>query len=138
MPNDPRDRLVAFRKRLYIDHDLAAVDEYLHPEFTSDSPLIAEPGRQAYKQFIRKLYDGLPDLHPAEQTILVEQDSMMAMTSWRATHKGPFLGIAATGKTLAFKTADRYKLRDGLLYRHWDVVDRLDASVAIGLLQPSL
>lgn len=137
VPNDARERLLSFRKRLYTDHDLTAVDEHLHPDFESDSPLIAQPGREAYKQFIRMLYDGLPDLLPVEQTILVEQERMMAMTSWRATHTGPFLGIAGTGKILAFKTADRYELRDGLLYRHWDVVDRLDASITIGLLKPA-
>lgn len=134
--NDARERLLSFRKRLYTDHDLTAVDEYLHPDFESDSPLITQPGREAYKQFIGMLYDGLSDLRPVEQTILVEKESMMAMTSWRATHTGPFLGVAGTGKTLAFKTADRYELCDGLFYRHWDVVDRLEASIAIGLLQP--
>ncbi|MBR2688875.1 MAG: ester cyclase [Aquamicrobium sp.] len=135
-PNDARKRLLAFRSRLYVDHDLGAVDDYLHPEFESDSPLIASPGREAYRQFVRMLHEGLPDLCPVEQTILVEHDRMMAMTHWRATHTGPFLGVAGTGKTLTFKTADRYELRDRQLYRHWDVVDRLDASMAIGLLRP--
>ncbi|PLP55499.1 hypothetical protein CYK37_30340 [Mesorhizobium loti] len=135
--SDARERLLAFRNRLYVDHDLSVVDEYLHPEFESDSPLIARPGREAYRQFIRMLYEGVPDLLPVEQTILLEQDRMMAMTHWRATHSGPFLGVAGTGKTVTFKTADRYELRDRQLYRHFDVVDRLDASIAIGLLRPA-
>lgn len=135
--DEARKRLLTFRSRLYVDHDLSAVDEYLHPDFESDSPLIARPGREAYKQFVRMLHGGLPDLRPIEQAILVEQDNMMAMTIWRATHAGPFLGVAGTGKAVIFKTADRYELRDRQLYRHWDVVDRLDASIAIGLLRPA-
>jgi hypothetical protein len=39
--------------------------------------------------------------------------------------------------TLQFKTADRYQLRDGLFFEHWDVVDRLDASLAMGLIRPA-
>jgi predicted ester cyclase len=60
----------------------------------------------------------------------------MAMTDWEGTHGGPFLGVPATGAALQFKTADRYQLRDGLLFEHWDVVDRLDASRAIGVIGP--
>jgi hypothetical protein len=49
-------------------------------------------------------------------------------------HRGTFLGAPASGAVLSFKTADRYELRDGMLFEHWDVVDRLDAMVGLGLL----
>lgn len=132
-----RTRFLAFRHRLYIEHDLSAVDEYLHPEFTSHSAMIPGTGRDAYKNFVRQFYDGLPDLRPLDQEILVEGDQLMAMTSWKGTHTGTFLGVPATNKAVTINTADRYALRDGLLFQHWDVVDRLSASLAIGLLKPS-
>ena len=133
-PTNARDRFLAFRRRLYGDHDLSAVDEYLHPQFSSHSAMIPGVGREVYKQFVERLYQGVPDLRPEEQHILVEGDQLMAMTSWRGTHTGTFLGVPATGTNITFATADRYQLVDQLLFRHWDVVDRLDASIAIGLL----
>ena len=72
------------------------------------------------------------------QQVLVEGERLMAMTRWQATHTGTFLGVPATGKALHFETADLYRLRDGLLVEHWDVVDRLDASIALGLIYPDL
>jgi predicted ester cyclase len=126
-----------FRRRLYLDHDLGAVDAHIHPEFKSHNPLVGEPGRAAYKLFVQMFYKGVPDLRPVTQHVVVEDDILMAMTEWEGTHKGPFLGAPATGASLKFKTADRYRIRDALLFEHWDVVDRLDASLAIGVLRPA-
>ena len=132
-----RTRFLAFRYRLYIEHDLSAVDEYLHPEFTSHSAMIPGTGRDAYKSFIRQFHEGLPDLQPVDQQVLVEDGQLMAMTTWKGTHSGTFLGVPATNKAVSIDTADRYALRDDLLFQHWDVVDRLSASLAIGLLKPA-
>lgn len=135
-PIAPRDRFLAFRHRLYVEHDLTAVDEYLHPQFSSHSPMIQGIGHDAYKRFVSQLHDGVPDLRQVNLHVLAEDENLMAMTSWEGTHTGSFLGAAATGKAVTFATADRYELKDGLLFRHWDVIDRLSASIAIGLLAP--
>lgn len=135
--DDIRQRFVAFRERLYGRHDLSAVDEMVHPDFTSGSPLI-EPGIEGYKAFARMLTRALPDLRALRQDILVEGDRLMAMAEWQGTHRGLLLGADATGAVLRFATADLYRLRDGLLVEHHDVVDRLVASIALGLLaQPA-
>lgn len=132
--DDIRQRFLEFRDRLYSRHDLAAVDEIVHPGFTSDSPLIA-PGIEGYKAFARMLTQALPDLRALRQDVVVEGDRLMAMAQWQGTHRGPLLGAAPTGAVLRFATADLYRLQDGLLVEHRDVVDRLDASIALGLVR---
>lgn len=137
MTNDEtRQRFLDLRKRLYEHHDLSAVDAYLHPHFKSHNPLVGGSGIGGYKTFVRSLFfEGVPDLRPVSQEVLVEGARLMAMTQWQATHTGMFLGVAPTGQALQFATADLYHLRDGLLHEHWDVVDRLDASLALGLIR---
>ena len=132
-----RDRFLAFRHRLYVEHDLSAVDDHLHPEFSSQNPMIRGTGPEAYRRFARQLHEGVPDLRQIDLHVLVQDDNLMAMTSWEGTHTGSFLGAPATGKVITFATADRYTLKDNLLFRHWDVVDRLAASIAVGLLAPA-
>ncbi|MGO1074661.1 ester cyclase [Inquilinus sp. CA228] len=134
---DVRQRFLEFRERLYGRHDLAAVDEMVHPDFTSDSPLIA-PGIAGYKAFARMLQTALPDLQALRHDVVVEGDRLMAMAQWQGTHRGLLLGAAPTGAVLRFATADLYRLRDGLLAEHRDVVDRLDASIALGLVRPAV
>jgi len=136
-PTATRDRFLSFRHRLYMEHDLSAVDEYLHPQFSSHSPMIQGVGHDAYKRFVQQLHDGVPDLRPVNQHILVEGDQLMAMATWEGTHSGTFMGVAPTGKAVKLETADRYELKGDLLFQHWDVVDRLSASIAIGLLVPA-
>lgn len=142
-----RERFLDFRSRLYDQHDLTVVDEHLHPEFSSHSPNVRplleaarstgapRPDvRPAYKEFVKAFYVGLPDLKPMRQEIMVEDEGLMAMTQWEATHTGVFFGVPATGKALHFSTADRYRLQDGLLVEHWDVVDVLEAWLALGIV----
>ncbi|HEX7864313.1 MAG TPA: ester cyclase [Variovorax sp.] len=142
-----RERFLDFRSRLYNRHDLTAVDDHLHPEFASHSanvrPLLeaarsngASPVdvRPAYKEFVKTFYVGLPDLKPVHQEVMAEDDGLMAMTQWKATHTGVFFGVPATGKALHFSTADRYRLQDGLLVEHWDVVDVQEAWLALGIV----
>ncbi|WP_343715999.1 ester cyclase [Inquilinus sp.] len=134
MNDDIRRRFLEFRDRLYGRHDLSVVDEIVHPDFTSDSPLIT-PGIEGYKAFARMLTQALPDLKALRQEVVVEGDRLMAMAQWQGTHRGPLLGAAPTGAVLRFATADLYRLRDGRLVEHRDVVDRLDASIALGLVR---
>jgi len=132
--DEMKHRFLDFRRRLYAEHDLTAVDAYIHPDFSSHNPLVSGPGRAAYKAFVQMLHQGVPDLTPVAQHLIVEGSWLMAMTDWVGTHRGTFLGAPASGAVLSFKTADRYELRDGMLFEHWDVVDRLDAMVGLGLL----
>jgi predicted ester cyclase len=131
---DLRSKFLDFRRRLYEERDLTAVDTYVHPEFTSHNALIKGRGRDAYKTFVQMLHTGVPDLRPVTQHVVVEAGVLMSMTNWVGTHGGPFLGVPATGVKLHFCTADRYHVRDGLFFEHWDIVDRLDASLEIGLI----
>lgn len=132
-----RDRFLAFRHRLYVEHDFSAIDDHLHPEFSSHNPMIQGTGPEAYRRFARQLLEGVPNLRQIDLHVLAQDGNLMAMTSWEGTHTGNFLGAPATGKPVTFATADRYTLKDNLLFRHWDVVDRLAASIAIGLLVPA-
>ena len=146
-----RERFLDFRRRLYGAHDLTAVDDHLHPEFSSHSGNVRprlEAARQAalaadaprvdvrpaYKEFVKTFYVGVPDLRPVSQELVAEDAGLMAMTLWEATHTGVFFGVPATGKALRFATADRYRLQDGLLVEHWDVVDALEAWISLGIV----
>lgn len=132
-----RRRFLDFRMRLYEQHDLSAIETHLHPDFISHNPLISGSGPAAYKTFVQSvLFRGVPNLRAVRQQVLVEGERLMAMTGWEATHTGLFLGVPPTGRAIRFQTADLYEVRDGLLLEHWDVVDRLDASFALGLIDP--
>ena len=56
---DIKNRVVDFRRRLYADRDLTAVDDYIHPDFRSHNPLV-KPGRDAYRAFAAGFFRAFP------------------------------------------------------------------------------
>jgi predicted ester cyclase len=55
-------------------------------------------------------------------------------TLWTGTQDGPYLGRAPTGNKLRFSTADFFRVENGKLAEHWDVVDSLARAIALGLV----
>ena|SRR5438045_6801964 len=86
------------------------------------------------KQFIASLMAGFSDYHGEIQEILAEGDKIVTRTRWTGTQDGPFLGRPATGNKLDFTTADFYRIENGRIVEHWDVVDTLTRAVALGLV----
>ena len=129
---DIKNRVVDFRRRLYADRDLTAVDDYIHPDFHSHNPLV-KPGRDAYRAFAAGFHQGIPDLRPDIHQVMADGDRVVTFIRWEGTHTGPFLGVAPTGKQVIFETADIYRMRDDLFIEHWDVVDKLSIATELGL-----
>ncbi len=57
-------------------------------------------------------------------------------TLWTGTQDGPFLGLPPSGRKLRFATADFFRIENGKLAEHWDVVDSLPRAIALGLVPP--
>jgi predicted ester cyclase len=129
---DIKNRVVDFRRRLYVDHDLTAVDDYIHLDFRSHNPLIS-PGRGAYRAFAASFHQGIPDLRLDIRQVMADGDRVVTFIRWEGTHTGPFLGVTPTGKKVTYETADIYRMQDGLFTEHWDVVDKLSIATELGL-----
>jgi predicted ester cyclase len=115
--------------------DPSAVDRYLAPAFIEHNPHIPA-GLAGRKQFATQLLAGFSDYHAEIQEIVAEGDRLVARVEWTGTQDGPFLGRPATGNKLRFSTADFFRIENGRLAEHWDVVDSLPRAIALGLVPP--
>ncbi len=43
--------------------------------------------------------------------------------TYNGTHSKDWLGVPATGKIYAFDAVDIFRIEDGKLAEHWDVID---------------
>ena len=59
---------------------------------------------------------------------------MTTFKTYRGTHRGTFLGVAGTGKTIHFDTLDVFRVRDGRLTDHWGIADLLGVLIQLGRL----
>jgi predicted ester cyclase len=64
-----------------------------------------------------------PDLQLHVEDRMFAGDKIIARNLFTATHTQPALGFAPTGKRVSFRTIDIWRVENGKLAEHWDIVD---------------
>jgi predicted SnoaL-like aldol condensation-catalyzing enzyme len=99
-----------FFQDVFERHDIAAADKYF-PE---------NPGhlkQLSFKQFLSEFFQRIPDIHTTVDHIVAEDDRAMLMMTGTATD-------SQKGKQVTLKSADLYRIENGKIVEHWDVVAR--------------
>jgi steroid delta-isomerase-like uncharacterized protein len=109
--------------------DLGAVERLLAEDFTHDDE---RRGRAGQRQAVAAFLDGFSDLRNEILLILAEGDLVAAHQRWTGTHDGEFLGIAPTGRRVAFTSTAVLRIADGLIAAAWDEVDLLGLTRQLG------
>jgi predicted SnoaL-like aldol condensation-catalyzing enzyme len=92
-----------FAEDVFNRHDLSAIDKYM-------------TGAESLKQYLGEYFAGHPDSHTTIDQILAEGDKVCVLFSATATNK-------QTGKNVTIKSADVYRIVNGMFVEHWDVVE---------------
>ena len=115
----------------------ALLDRYVAAANTHDTSSFAEIFTETYLQrsgrgasglaarieSARRLFAAFPDLHLVVEDRIVADDKIVARCTYTGTQQGTFLGIAPTGRKIAFGTIDIWRVEGGKLAEHWDQVD---------------
>ena len=104
--------------------DFELFEELFADDFVDHTP---QPGTTADKDGVRILYhrlrEAFPDFRPEIHWQTVDGDLVTTYKTYHGTHRGDFLGIAPTGRTVRFDTVDAMRVRDGRIVEHWGVAD---------------
>jgi len=108
--------------------NLAAMDGLMASDFYSHSvPPGMPPTRESHKQALSSLFSAFPDYHVTVEDLVAEADKVVARLTVRGTHRGNLFGvIPATGKQVAWKAVDIFRLADGNIVEYWLVADNLE------------
>jgi predicted ester cyclase len=66
-----------------------------------------------------------PTVHFSNNDLLVDGDKVVARWTCTGTHRGPFVGLAPTGKRVTFIGINIFRLRDGKIVERWAIEDVL-------------
>ena len=111
-------------------HNLAALDEIVHPNFVELDPVPGQgPGREGLKQWFAMYFAAFPDVRWTLEEQVAEADKVMSRSTWQGTHQGPFLGIPPTGKSIRVAAWTIDRIVDGQLVESRILMD------ALGMLQ---
>ena len=116
-------------------HNLAAVDEYLSPDFVDHStPPGLPPDREGVKMQFTMFFAALPDLHAIIHDQVADENKVVTRKTLRGTHKGDLMGIPPTGKTVDIEVIDILAVKEGKITDHWNLVDQLSLLKQLGAL----
>jgi steroid delta-isomerase-like uncharacterized protein len=82
--------------------------------------------------FTRHMFAAFPDLKVKIDSIEAEGDSVVVHWSGQGTHRGEFLGMAATGRKVPFSSTDYFTIRNGKITSHTGYPDTAQVLAALG------
>ncbi len=103
-------------------HDFGVLEECMRDDYIQHNPLVPQ-GREGFEGFFRDAFGAVPDWRYTPKKITSGGDLVWAYGTYSGTQKGEWLGIPATGKAFSFDAVDIFRLEDGRLAEHWDVMD---------------
>ena len=111
----------------------SAAEELLAADFVDHTPFPGvSPDREGVKRLFAALRQAFPDLRAKIHDQLAEKERVATRMTFRGTHRGEFLGIAPTGRSVSFDVIDVVRIADGRIAEHWNVIDLMGLLQQIG------
>jgi len=93
------------------------------------------PTRAGVIQYFQMLLAAFPDLRMDVEDVIASSDKAVARVRVTGTHKGEFMGIPTTDKSVAVNLIDITRFGDdGLAHEHWGAVDQLALMQQLGAI----
>jgi steroid delta-isomerase-like uncharacterized protein len=116
-----------------------AIDEVVAPDAVVRTPLpIDVTGAAALEHIWSTLLRAFPDLHVEVEDLIAEGDKVVCRNTVTGTHRGEYLGRAATGKAVTYREIFVFRFADGRIVETWGVVDVLSQLRQLGLVPADL
>jgi steroid delta-isomerase-like uncharacterized protein len=139
MEQEERNKTIirSFIEEIFNEHNLSSIEKYFGNETVEGSPQARKSG-EGFKLMLTEFFKAFPDWRANIEHIVAENNLVMIFLIGSGTHKGEFRGTPATNKSVNIKSADLYKIEDGIITGHWDVVDQLNLLKQTGSLLSGL
>ena len=92
-------------------------------------------GAQALKQVWTTLLRAYPDLHVAVEDLIAEGDKLVSRNMVTGTHRGEYLGLPPTGRSVTYNEIFIVRFDDGRIAETWGVVDVLAQLRQLGVIE---
>jgi len=105
---------------------LDVVDEILADDFIDHTPFPGvPPTREGVKMLFGYLRSVFPDLRVTIHEQIADATKVATRKTFEGTHRGDFMGVPGTGKTITFEVIDILTFNGGRVAEHRVVFNRL-------------
>lgn len=124
----------SFIEEVLNEHNLLSIEKYFSKDFIEGSPPQAGKGGDGLKQFLTEFFEAFPDMHTTVEHIVTENNLVTVFLNGSGTHKGVFKGVPPTNQQVNIRSADLYRIENGVITGHWEVIDQLNLLKQTGSL----
>jgi steroid delta-isomerase-like uncharacterized protein len=116
--------------------NMSVVDDLFAPDFVEHEELPAgiPNDREGVIQLAAMLRSAFPDFKATIDDIVAEDDKVVIRQTWTGTHKGEFMGVPPTGKSVSIGVIDIIRMADGKCVEHWGQMDSMGMMQQLGAI----
>ena len=112
------------------------IDEFVAPDAVIRTPLpLRVSGAAALKEVFETLRRAYPDIHVEVDDMIAERDKVVGRNTVTGTHRGVYMGIEPTGKSVTYEEIFIFRFENGRVVETWGVVDVLAQLRQIGAVR---
>jgi steroid delta-isomerase-like uncharacterized protein len=134
---EDQDNRAAVRRwaELWSTGDLAHTDRVFAGDVRDHrmSPVSSIEGIEGEKRFIASIRSSFPDLQVEIEDMVVERDRIAARVVHRGTHRGDFLSISPTGRSVVYEGTVIFRIADHRIAERWGTVDVFGILLQLGV-----
>lgn len=114
--------------RLWQGGDLGEFDALHSPDFVDHSSAGRPSDRAGFRQGIVALCQAFPDFYGRIEDLVVDETAGKVAIRWsaRGTHRGAYMGRAATGRQVVFRGIEIIRIVNGRIVQRWGEWDGED------------
>ena len=130
-----KEVIQAFMDDVLNEGRLERADDLVKEDFVELDPLPGqEQGREGLKAIVHALRVAFPDMHWVQKEMVAEGQKVVTRFVWTGTHRGAFLGIPATGKSVEVKGVVIDLLENGRMSESRILMDTMGLMQQLGVI----
>ena len=131
---DKKDVIGRFIEEVLNEGRFEQMDELVLEDFVELDPLPGQSqGREGLQEVIRQMRGAFPDMHWVIEEMIGEGDKVCTRFAWTGTHRGPFVGVPATGRRVTVKGVVIDRLQSGKMADSRILMDTLGMMQQLGV-----
>ena len=135
MPLSNKDTIRAFIEEVIHQGRYERLGDLVVEDFVELDPLPGQQqGREGLKGILATFRAGFPDMHWTIDEMVAEDDKVVTRMTWTGTHRGDFLGIPATGRSIRVKGIAIDRLESGTMADSRILMDTLSLMQQLGVI----
>ncbi len=135
MSTDGKDLTRRFYEEIINQKNIHAIDRFCTTDFVDHNPPPGVEGSlEATKQQFLELMAAFPDLKMVVEDQIAEGDRVVNRVLVRGTHKGEYMGMPGSGKTVEIGGIDIIRLVNGKAAERWGYFDDVRLMQQLGAM----